>query len=270
MAIVVKCTACGRRFRGKNSDAGKTTHCPQCRASVVVNGQRVKDYDVFISYAPEQADVARTTCEALEAKGMRCWLVSRDVAAGVDVFAATQEAMDDSRVVVKIAIAGAATPRAVAKEVERALAAGTPVVPLQIKPAAAGGAGESLLVAAEHRAGRGSALEQSLKDLVREVKALLRMREESVHVRKEPISGKAGDGAKSQKPGSAGLRRTATIMAVMIVVAGVLVSINALSESPKVAPGPLAEAVPSTTSQPAEIEQPVMTRRRKDSGGCGV
>jgi hypothetical protein len=37
---------------------------------------------IFISYSSKDRDIAETICQALEARGLDCWIAGRDVHAG--------------------------------------------------------------------------------------------------------------------------------------------------------------------------------------------
>lgn len=78
-------------------------------------------YDVFISYASQDKQVADAACVALEARGMRCWIAPRDILPGLSWASAIADGIDDSQAMVVILSASADCSQYVLREVEHAV-----------------------------------------------------------------------------------------------------------------------------------------------------
>ena len=147
MAIECVCPSCGQTFRVKDAHRGSRAKCPGCRTDVVVEGRRVQDYDVFISYANQDKNVADAICAALEQNGIRCWIAPRDVPAGRIWGEAIIDAIADSRVMVLVFSAHSNRSDQVVREVERAVAKGVVIIPFRIDEAVMSGSMEYFLSA---------------------------------------------------------------------------------------------------------------------------
>ncbi|MBI4662997.1 MAG: toll/interleukin-1 receptor domain-containing protein [Verrucomicrobia bacterium] len=90
-------------------------------------------HEVFISHASRDKRVADAMCARLEQRGLRCWIAPRDIQPGTSYGAAILHAINDTRVMVVILSNQANLSRHVAKEVERAVAKGVPVIPFRIE-----------------------------------------------------------------------------------------------------------------------------------------
>ena len=90
-------------------------------------------HDVFISYSSHDQATALAVVNALESKGVRCWMAPRDVRAG-DVWAQViVEAIAASRVLVLVFSASANRSGHVVNEVDAAIRKGAIVVPFRIE-----------------------------------------------------------------------------------------------------------------------------------------
>lgn len=78
-------------------------------------------HDVFVSYSSKDQPVADALCAALEARGVRCWIASRDLPAGDDWAAAIIAAIADCRVMALLLSGHTHGSTHVKREVERAV-----------------------------------------------------------------------------------------------------------------------------------------------------
>jgi hypothetical protein len=90
-------------------------------------------HDVFISYSSKDKPAADATCAVLESRGIRCWIAPRDIAPGADWGETIVGAVHGSRALVLVFSANANLSHQVKREVERAVNAGLPVIPLRIE-----------------------------------------------------------------------------------------------------------------------------------------
>jgi hypothetical protein len=90
-------------------------------------------HDVFISYSSPNREVAQAACDALEARGMKCWIAPRDVTAGESWSAEIVEAIAQAKLMVLVFSSEANASKHVLREVERAVHHGIPVIPLRIE-----------------------------------------------------------------------------------------------------------------------------------------
>jgi hypothetical protein len=90
------------------------------------------DYQVFISHAVEDKEVAQAICAALEGQGIRCWIAPRDILPGKDWAEAITDATDSCRGMVLVFSQHSNTSVHVRREVERAVASGGFLIPFRI------------------------------------------------------------------------------------------------------------------------------------------
>lgn len=131
MAILVRCAACGNQFHAPTPTAGHHSTCSRCGNSLSVEGQRVLDHDVFISYSSKDTAVAQSVCDLLERQEVTCWIAPRDIAAGFEYAEAIMEAIEGTGALLLIVTEGANTSRHVKREVERAASKGIPIIPFR-------------------------------------------------------------------------------------------------------------------------------------------
>lgn len=89
--------------------------------------------DVFISYSSKDKPYADAVCARLEQRGIRCWIAPRDVIPGMAYGEAIIDAIHDCRLMVLVFSSNANTSNHIAKEVERAVSQGKPIVPFRIE-----------------------------------------------------------------------------------------------------------------------------------------
>lgn len=89
-------------------------------------------YQVFISHAVEDKEVAQAICEALERHGIRCWIAPRDILPGKDWAEAITDATDGCRGMVLVYSEHSNASAHVRREVERAVGSGSFLIPFRI------------------------------------------------------------------------------------------------------------------------------------------
>ncbi len=94
--------------------------------------------DVFISHAGDDASVAIEVCALLEARGLKCWMAPRDVAAGSVWDEAILDAIETSRVFLLILSRSANQSQFVKNEVNRAFSQSKPIVTFRLEDVAPG------------------------------------------------------------------------------------------------------------------------------------
>jgi len=98
------------------------------------------DYDAFVSHSVADAATASRIVEALESRGVRCWIAPRDVRPGHDFQAAIVEALESVRCLILLLSAKANESEHVHREVLIADNAKTPVYPIRIEEVLPSGA----------------------------------------------------------------------------------------------------------------------------------
>jgi hypothetical protein len=173
MAIRVNCSGCGREFRAKDQFRNTRLKCPNCKASVVVQGPHVCGSDVFISYSSADKQVADAVCAAMESKNLRCWIAPRNIPAGATWGSAIIEGIEDSRIMLLVLSQRANDSDQVLREVERAVAKHKPIIPFRIESLQMRKDLEYFLASCQFLDATSGALEEHLAGLTRTVKHLL-------------------------------------------------------------------------------------------------
>lgn len=173
MAIQVNCTSCNRRFRVKDQFRGTRLPCPACKTKLLVEGPRVRGYDVFISYSSHDRQVADAACAALEGKGVRCWMAPRDIPPGASWGAAIIQGIEDSRLLLLIFSEHSNRSDQVLREVERAIAKRIPLVPLRLDATPMSKAFEYFLASCHWLDATHGALDEHLGSLTSTVRGML-------------------------------------------------------------------------------------------------
>jgi hypothetical protein len=94
---------------------------------------------IFLSYASDDKELAGAMTELIESKGARCWIASRDIAAGEEWSQAIVNAIVKSRLVGVVVSAAASASVHVLREVHQAVQRGIPLCPLRLDGAEATG-----------------------------------------------------------------------------------------------------------------------------------
>jgi TolB-like protein len=87
--------------------------------------------EAFVSYASHDAPVANSIVEALEKRGLRCWIAPRDVTPGSHYADHIMSAISRAKVLVLVLSDTALASKHVGKEVERASSKGRPIIALR-------------------------------------------------------------------------------------------------------------------------------------------
>jgi TolB-like protein len=121
--------------KGIRDDAVQVTGAPQMAeggSDEMVSGSTPP---VFISYASQDAAVAAALVEALERRGIACWIAPRDVEAGALYADAIIRAISGAKALVLVLSRSAIASSHVGKEVERASSKRRPIFALRIDTA---------------------------------------------------------------------------------------------------------------------------------------
>jgi hypothetical protein len=130
-------------------------------------------FDVFISYSHIDKATADATCAALELAGIRCWIAPRDIMPGDEWGAAIVKAIDQCRAMVLIFSSSANSSKQIRREVERAVNAGVPIIPVRIENVAPTEAMAYFMSTVHWLDAMTAPLEGHLQRLARSIKALL-------------------------------------------------------------------------------------------------
>lgn len=90
-------------------------------------------YDVFISHASEDKDIAAAIVSHFEAEGLRCWIAPRDIQPGLSWASAIVQGINASRAMVLVFSSHTQTSDYVLNEVSLALGGKMPMVPFRIE-----------------------------------------------------------------------------------------------------------------------------------------
>ena len=110
-------------------------HAESPRPESGISGPRV-----FISHSSRDKAAAVAVCHALEARGIRCWIASRDIQPGANWGEAILNAIGQCKVMVLLLSSSANASGQVLREVERAVNRSVAIIPVRIEevtPAAA-------------------------------------------------------------------------------------------------------------------------------------
>jgi hypothetical protein len=87
---------------------------------------------VFISHASEDREIAQAVCEAIESRGVACWIAPRDITPGKDYAQALYDAIGECTSLVLVFSEHSNRSPQVRREVERAARDGDPIIPFRI------------------------------------------------------------------------------------------------------------------------------------------
>jgi hypothetical protein len=88
---------------------------------------------IFVSHSSRDRKMAETICRALEARGLRCWISSRDVAGGDNYQAAIVRAIRQARIMLLVFTENANNSDEIKKEIALASRNKLTVIPLRIE-----------------------------------------------------------------------------------------------------------------------------------------
>ena len=104
--------------------------------------------DVFISHSSKDKAIADQLCNALEAKGLKCWIAPRDIVPGSEWAAAISNAINSTKVMLLIYSHNSAQSTQVPKEVNIAEKKGKFIIPYKVDDAELTGAFDYFLTGA--------------------------------------------------------------------------------------------------------------------------
>jgi len=87
---------------------------------------------VFISHASEDREIADAVCEAIESRGLSCWIAPRDITPGKDYAQALYDAINECSSLVLVFSEHSNRSPQVRREVERAARDGDLIIPFRI------------------------------------------------------------------------------------------------------------------------------------------
>lgn len=131
-------------------------------------------HDVFISHSHKDKPLADSVCAALEASKVRCWIAPRDITPGSSWGEAIINALNSCRVMVLVFSPDSNASPQVAREVERAVNRGIPIIPMRIADFSPTGAMEYFLSVPHWLDAMTPPIEQHIVKLTMVVKSLLK------------------------------------------------------------------------------------------------
>ena len=90
-------------------------------------------HDVFVSYSSQDKPTGDAIVASLEANGIRCWIAPRDILPGSDWSESIMEAIEQAGTMVLVFSGHANTSPQIRREIESAVSAGIPLIPLRIE-----------------------------------------------------------------------------------------------------------------------------------------
>lgn len=201
MSISVVCQ-CGKRLEAREEHAGKRAKCPNCGQVLLIPGQPLPTYDVFLSYSKDDKPTAEAICAALEANGIRCWIAPRDITPGKEWGEAIIDGINQCRAMVLVFSSKSNQSPQVRREIERAVAKGLVIIPFRTEDIPMSKTMEYFLSSAHWLDAMTPPLEKHLIRLAASVKTLLSQSsttacESSEHAAEKPRS---GVGAATSRP----------------------------------------------------------------------
>ena len=173
---------------------------------------------VFISHASEDHAIAEAVCEAIEARGIPCWIAPRDITPGKEYAEALYDAIGECTSLVLVFSQYSNRSPQVRREVERAARDGDPIIPFRIDDTVAAGS-------LQFNVGAMDWLAPSSVDLATQVGILA----ELVQGRTTGRDGQGQHAAKDWRGSALVIRRlTATWMTVLLSISLVMAVLGAV------------------------------------------
>jgi TolB-like protein/Tfp pilus assembly protein PilF len=177
---------------------------------------------VFISYASQDAAVARALVEALERHGVGCWIAPRDVKAGALYADAIVRAISGAKAFVLVLSESAIASSHVGKEIERASSKKRPIIALRIDAAPLTPALEYFLSESQWVEAQTGSMEAAYAKLIDDIRDPARAAPESL------VAVAPGTSASTASAPQSKSRRNRILLAVgLAVVAVTLASLMA-------------------------------------------
>ncbi|MCJ7725857.1 MAG: TIR domain-containing protein [Acidimicrobiia bacterium] len=130
-------------------------------------------HDVFVSYSQKDKATADAVVAGLEQQGIRCWIAPRDIMAGSNWGGAIVEGITAGKAMILILSSDSNESRQVLREVERAVATDTVIIPFRIEEIQATGAMAYFLGTEHWLDALTPPVEQHIGGLAATIKALL-------------------------------------------------------------------------------------------------
>jgi TolB-like protein len=130
-------------------------------------------YDIFISYSSIDKGPAETICGILEQNGISCWIAPRNITPGLDFAEAIIDGIKSSKIFILVHSANSNNSKQVIREVDRAVHAGLKVINLRLQDIPLSKQLEYYLSSVHWLDAIKPPLEEHVKKLSAEVKALL-------------------------------------------------------------------------------------------------
>lgn len=191
-------------------------------------------YDVFISYAKEDKEVALAACDAIEQAGIKCWIAPRDVLASSDWGESIISAITTSQAMLVIFSSNANSSVQIKREVNHAVEKRLPVITFRVEDVEPTGALEYYLDVTHWLDAIDPPLKTHLQRLTEDIKRILKDPRPAPAPRTPP---------KFRLPS----RRLIWIGVALLAVVPVIVALNYITSNRE--GGPL-EVRPSPTSNP--------------------
>ncbi len=217
---------------------------------------------IFISYSSKDRDIAETICQALEARGLECWIAGRDVFPGENFQESIVRALRSARVMLLVFTANANNSDEIKKELVLAGRHQVTVMPVRVEDVVPNDA-----FAYEFATRQWSDL---FKDWEREIELL------STRIGQVLDTAKAHQAGPGDAEASAPSRRRiiakppsrqpliwgAALVAVLVIAGGVVVYTRSSAPKPPAAPSaasPVATQTPATQTPAAAPAPPAQT-----------
>src|SRR5712691_8134763 len=88
---------------------------------------------VFISHASQDRNIARTICDALEGRGLSCWISTRDIGPGENFQVAIVRAIRNAKAMVMVFSTNASNSEEIKKELALAGQSHLIVIPVRVE-----------------------------------------------------------------------------------------------------------------------------------------
>ena len=219
------------------------------------------DRSVFISYASADAAIADAVVEALERRGLKCWIAPRDVVPGEFYAGAIVHAIDAAKAVVLVLSAHAASSQHVLREVERASSKRHPVVSLRVDLAPMPADLEYFLNTSQWLDASATGIERALPTLVDAVsRAVAPSPADPPRRGAEPTVAAATVPPPARGPASTRTRPALIALAAVLAAVVGYVALGRLGQSPHVVAQAPAPPVPTEAPARAAAGQSVSER----------
>lgn len=196
---------------------------------------------VFISHSSADRDVAQKVCEMIEARGLKCWIAPRNITPGREYAAEIVDAINDCGALVLVLTENANDSKFVAKEVERAVDRGRPVIPLRVREVKPGKSLELFISSSHWIDAFTSPMDAKMDQLEAALRPLCDMPAAPARPAPRPVPAKKGESSRGPVIGAA-------VGAAVLVAGGAWWMLAGKDPAP--AAGPVSAAT-QTASAPA-------------------